>query len=306
MPITLLPLARRDFLRGSVAMGAALIAGRGLAGDATVVDTAVADPHRFALLSDTHVWAKSAEMVRGVNMAANLRKTCEQVLQCDSRPAAAFINGDCAYLTGEPGDYSVLIELLGPLQKAGIPVHMAMGNHDQRENFHRAFPVAEGQKPLVEQRHVTVVESPRANWFVLDSLDVTNKTPGVCGEAQLKWLGAALDARADRPALVMVHHNPDEREMPTGLVDTRPLMDLLVSRRHVKGLFFGHSHHWNVTQRDGFHLINLPPTAYVFAADKPNGWVDVRLSEAGMQLELRCLDEKHTEHGRKVELQWRA
>lgn len=301
MPITLMPFDRRDFLRGSIAAGAALVAGHGLATEATG-----ADPHRFALLSDTHVWAKRDDMVRGVNMAANLRKACEQFLAGESRPSGAFINGDCAYLTGEPGDYSVLMELLGPVRKAGVPVHMAMGNHDQRENFWKAFPATDGQKPLVEQRHVTVVESPRANWFVLDSLDVTNKTPGICGATQLKWLADTLDARADHPALVMVHHHPDEREMSTGLVDTRPLLELLVSRRHVKGLFFGHTHNWSVTQGEGFHLINLPPTAYVFAAGKPNGWVDVRLFDDGMQLELRCFDEKHAEHGRKVDLKWRA
>lgn len=305
MPITLLPFDRRDFLRGALGVGAAFAVGRSTDVFAGAADGA-ADPHRFALLSDTHVWAKRDDMVRGVNMAANLRLACQQLLAGDARPAATFINGDCAYLTGEPGDYAVLFELLEPLRKAGVPVHMAMGNHDQRDHFWKAFPAHVADKPLVEQRQVTVVESPRANWFVLDSLDVTNKTPGVCGEAQRKWLADALDARLDRPALVMVHHNPDERDMPSGLVDTRPLLDVLLPRKQVKALFFGHSHNWSVTQRDGFHLINLPPTAYVFAAGKPNGWVDVRLAEEGMQLELRCFDEKHAEHGRKVELAWRV
>mgnify|MGYP003347498168 CR=1 FL=1 len=39
-----------------------------------------------------------------------------------ARPAAAMICGDCAYLTGEPDDYAVLVELLQPLRKAGVRV----------------------------------------------------------------------------------------------------------------------------------------------------------------------------------------
>ena len=38
---------------------------------------------------------------------------------------------------------------------------------------------------------------------------------------------------------------------------------------------------------------------------KPNGWVDAKLAERGVTLELRCLDPKHPQHGKKVELEWR-
>jgi hypothetical protein len=51
------------------------------------------------------------------------------------------------------------------------------------------------------------------DWYLLDSLDVTNKTPGTLGAEQLEWLEKSLKAAADRPALVMVHHNPQ----PAGL-----------------------------------------------------------------------------------------
>ena len=196
------------------------------------------------------------------------------------------------------------VNTLQPLRKAGVPVHMAMGNHDQRANFWKAFSPAEGAKMLVDQRQVSIVPSPRANWFVLDSLDVTNKTPGVCGEKQLAWLSQALDQHAEKPAIVMVHHNPDEREQPSGLVDTAALYAALESRKHVKALFFGHTHNWSVTERKGLHLINLPPTAYVFGEGKPNGWVDVQLLEGGMKLQLHCLDANHALHKKTHDLRW--
>ena len=45
---------------------------------------------------------------------------------------------------------------------------------------------------------------------------------------QLEWLGKALDARADKPAVVLAHHNPDRLVNIHGLTDTAKLFDVLV------------------------------------------------------------------------------
>jgi Icc protein len=91
------------------------------------------------------------------------------------------------------------------------------------------------------------------------------------------------------------------------LKDTKALFDVLRPRRQVKALIYGHSHVWNVGKDEsGIHLINLPPTAYVFQQGQPNGWVQANLRKDGMWLELRCLDQKHAQHGQIVDLQWRA
>ena len=90
------------------------------------------------------------------------------------------------------------------------------------------------------------------------------------------------------------------------LVDTEPLFKVLSPRPHVKALIFGHSHVWKVEQREGLHLVNLPPVAYVFAASNPNGWVDARVAADGLTLELRCLDPQHAQHGQRVQLKWRG
>jgi 3',5'-cyclic AMP phosphodiesterase CpdA len=151
-----------------------------------------------------------------------------------------------------------------------------------------------------------ILELPRANLFLLDSLDQTNHTPGVLGEAQIRWLGEALDARKGKPALVFVHHQPDDRPNPSGLTDTKPLLDTLLPRRQVKALFYGHTHVWDVGKRDDLHCINLPAVAYVFIPGQPSGWVDAHLKDNGISLELRCIDPSHPKHGEKVDLTWRA
>ncbi len=319
MPISLPPLeramssqrsSRRSFVAGALTTATALLL-RPISTlwGADVPATSPADPDRFALLSDIHIAADRKLVVRDANMFDNLRRVAAEVT--DRRPSAVFIDGDLAYLHGDPGDYATLVESLKPLREAGLPIHLTLGNHDSREHFWSALPEegAARQGPRnrpVDGRVAMAIETPRANWFILDSLEKTNSTPGVVGDEQLKWLTSGLDKTSDKPALVMVHHNPDLGEKVTGLRDTAALMDAILPRKQVKVLFFGHTHDWHVKQQDGLHLVNFPPVAYVFTPGKPNGWVEGTIAEGGMTLQLHCLDKKHEQNEQTVKLEWRA
>jgi 3',5'-cyclic AMP phosphodiesterase CpdA len=217
-----------------------------------------------------------------------------------------LLNGDCALGTGLPGDYATFAGLMKPLSAAGIPFHVTLGNHDHRDNLRAGMTGAGGGKGPLESKQVGIVPGARANWFLLDSLDGLGA--GKLGEEQRKWLADALDAKKDRPALVMVHHNPQiavDGAKVSGLTDTQELYDLLTPRKHVKALVFGHTHHWELQQREGLHLINLPAIAYPFRAGDPTGWVDFKLTPQGASLELRALDANHPAHGKVSELKWR-
>ena len=301
MPVYLPPLSRRAFLAGSAAAAAALVLGKGALAD----DSPAADPHRFALLSDTHIAADPAAVLREVRMADHFRKVIAEVAALSPRPAWAVVNGDLALATGERGDYATFLDLVRPLRGAGMPLHLGLGNHDHRERFRAALPDKERAGQPLKDREAYAVESPRADWFVLDSLIEANHTPGTVGEAQLRWLAERLDRRADKPAIVMVHHNPDPDPAHNALLDTEALLGVLKPRKRVKALLFGHTHHWSFEERDGLHLVNLPAVAYVFQKGDPSGWVDARLTETGATFELRCVDPAHKQHGEKHELHWR-
>lgn len=304
MPIHLPAFSRRRFLAGAVAAGAASLAPRTLWGAATDVD-----PHSFALFSDTHVSEERDTVHLGANMAENLSRVVREALAAKALPAGVLVDGDCAFLEGKRGDYGVLVELLAPLRASGVPVHLALGNHDQREHFWAAAALQasddEEARP-VANKQVSIVEAERANWFVLDSLNETNVTPGRLGEAQIEWLAAALDAHRDKPAIVLGHHQPVKGGAGTGLTDTDALFEVLVPRRQVKAYIFGHTHHWQTKKWDDLHLVNLPPTAYPFVKTDPNGWVHVSLAEEGATLELHTLDPSHKANGERVELAWRG
>lgn len=308
MPFTLPPISRRRFLGGSIAS----LAGSQLAQEAVFADTKT-DASSWILFSDTHVAAERDFISRDVKMAANLEACVKQVLGAHGTAAGAFLSGDCAFLDGKTEDYTLLAALFKPLREAGLPVHLMLGNHDHRENF-----LASANKPglpsPVEQRVAGLIESPLANWFMLDSLDKTNKTPGVLGAEQRDWLEKTLDAHADKPALIVVHHNvipfapggEMDKVFAKSLVDSPDLLAILTSRKQVKACFYGHTHNWSVQRESsGIHLINLPPTAYVFRAGMPNGWVHAALRKDGMKLTLNCLDSKHTQNGATTDLAWR-
>jgi 3',5'-cyclic AMP phosphodiesterase CpdA len=302
MPLHLVPISRRRFLAAALAAGAGVLGWR-----AAGADDRAADADRWVLTADTHIAADRDLVHLDTRMADNLARVVAAVTALEPRPAGLLLDGDAAYNKGEPGDYRLLAELLKPLTDAGLPAHITLGNHDHREHFRTGLAQAAAGSPLVSH-HVSVVETNRVNWFLLDSLDKVNATPGTLGEEQVTWLTKALDARPGKPALVVVHHNPQwtAPAQRTGLVETERLFGVLVPRKQVKAVFFGHTHRWHRDRHEGIHLVNLPPVGYVFAKEMPNGWVDVRLRAGAAVLKLHALDPKHPQDGETVELAWRS
>lgn len=302
MPIHLAPLSRRKFLKHSLLAGGTLAFAPGL-----FAASRRADPHAWAIFSDMHIAADPAKIAREINMTDHFVAASKEVLALPQLPAGILMCGDLAYNSGEAGDYQQFTSLLTPLRAGGLPLHLALGNHDHRERFWAALPAADAQKRAVADKHVALLKTPRLNWFILDSLEVTLQTPGLLGAAQLEWLAKALDSNRRKPAAVFVHHNPGTEANINGVKDTQALLDIIRPRRQVKVWIFGHTHLWRIkTDESGLHLVNLPPVAYVFKAGDPAGWVHANVRRDGLKLELRCVDQTHKDHGQVVDLKWRA
>lgn len=273
----------------------------------------------WALLSDTHIAADPELKARGVSMAGHLQQAVEEVLQAhESRAFSGFmINGDCAYLEGHAADYTTLGKLIKPISEKGIPMHLTLGNHDERTHIQGGLAsVFDASKmasldaretPNLEGKLASKIRGRFCDWYLLDSLDVTNKTPGRLGEKQIAWLDASLQATPERPALVMVHHNPQPAGTGKvlGLMDTDALLSLLLERRQVKALFFGHTHVATTLEVGGLHLVNLPACAYHFNASQPTGWTSALVDPKGCSLRLFDTAKAHPLHGTEVRLNWR-
>jgi predicted MPP superfamily phosphohydrolase len=303
MPVTLAQLSRREFLKRAALAGAACVVApeihAGIFGKSR-------DKNTFFFLSDTHVAGDPAQTYLNVNMTNHLAACSRELAAWPVKPAAVIVNGDLAYLTGQPVDYAQFAKGIAPI-RALAPLHLTLGNHDEREHFWSAFPQDAKKVKSIPQKQISVFDSAQANWFLLDSLQLTSKTPGEVGAAQLDWLAQELDARPQKPAVVVVHHNPQFPKVTTGLLDTDALLAVLAPRRQVKAIIFGHTHDWKIWQHgSGIHLINLPPTSYPFHEGRPSGWVRATLAREEMKIELRSLDAKHPEHAQVQSLKWRV
>jgi calcineurin-like phosphoesterase family protein len=302
MPIQLASISRREFLKRSLIAGAGLMLSHSLLAAARRTDA-----NSWALLADTHIAADRARVARGINMTEHFKIVSKELLELPQRPAGVLVLGDCAFNSGEKGDYATMTELLSPLQAGKLPLHLALGNHDQRENFWEALRERKAARRPVVDKHVAMISTTHVNWFVLDSLETTLQTPGLLGQAQFDWLAKTLDSNRRKPAVILVHHNPGTEENITGLKDTQALYELIRPRKQVKAWIFGHTHNWKIVEdTSGIHLVNLPPVAYVFREGNPSGWVHSTTRRDGMRLELRCVDPKHKDHGQIVDLKWRA
>ncbi|XAL99726.1 metallophosphoesterase [Phycisphaeraceae bacterium D3-23] len=307
MPISLPPISRRRFIHSAAALAGAAALPQSVW---ALQDDERPDPHRLALFSDTHIDRNRATL--GGNQRVNvydLFARCIREAMAGRKPAYALVCGDCALDVGRPGDYEQFLNLTVAMLEQGVPVHCVLGNHDNTENFYEAGVARAPETPPVTNKHVTVVETARANWLLLDSLQETSVVSGRLGETQIGWIAETLDDLDDKPVNLMVHHNFDwtQRDGTNwGLRDADAFFEVISPANKVKSIFFGHSHNWQHSQRDdGIYLVNLPPTGYVFDRAHPNGWVDCHQKTDGLDLRLNCCDRRHAQHRERVEIEYR-
>lgn len=255
----------------------------------------------LALLSDTHIPADQKNGHRNFNPWENLKQVVPQVTETE--PEGVIICGDAARLEGLEGDYRELRTLLEPIA-ARSPVFIGLGNHDDRANFNKVFLHPAGEKAGVKDKHVVVIDNEVVRIVVLDSLMYVNKVAGLLGKDQRKWLAEFLATNADKPIVLFVHHTLEDND--GDLMDAEKMFEIISPHRQVKALFYGHSHVWARTQREGIELVNLPAVGYNFRDQDPVGWVDAKFDPEGVSLTLRAIGGNKTEDRRITRLNWRA
>ena len=280
----------------SLAAGAGVLLGR----DALAAERKT-DPHRWVLISDTHIGTQRDDSRHGTKPAETFVKTVEQVLDLDPRPAGIIISGDMAFLKGQPGNYKLIQELYRPIREAGIPLHLALGNHDHRENFWAAFPEAKPAVTAVDRQERLWKRRWQTGSSWIPSIRPTSHRDCSARTSCNGWPRPSTPITTSR--LLVAHHNP---EGLTGLQDAAALLQAATDRKQAKADFYGHTHQWQVRREKEIQLVNVPATAWLFDAKEPRGWLDVTLQKAGATVVLNALDRTHAKHGERHELKWRG
>ena len=224
-----------------------------------------------------------------------------------SRRTGVIVTGDLALWDGQTKDYETLLTLLEPIRKAGLPLHLALGNHDHRERFREAIRGHLSRIAGCTTGTSSRCMDPTCGFVMLDSLFHTAGTPGILGHHQLDWLALHLDAHPDIPTLVCLHHDPTPGS-DKGLLDTKRFYEIVRPRKQVKAIVFGHTHAWSVKldESSGIHLVNLPAVAYKFGIEQPLGWCRFTPQANGGLFELRLIGGNREVKNTRYDVEWRS
>lgn len=221
----------------------------------------------FVHLSDPHIQPAGEtfwEVIDGYDMT---RRALEAIDLSRLKPDFLIISGDLA----QDGDYDRAYARIRKIvddieEKFGVPVLLALGNHDERAVFRRVVlgdDGSSGAKPYYYTRRVAGLKV-----VVLDS-NGYQAANGRIDDEQLDWLVQEL--REERlPCLVVCHHPP----IPTGierlngelLSNADMLGDILaVYRDQILGILCGHIHHVNIGEFRG--ILCSTATGLAFTVD---------------------------------------
>ena len=214
------------------------------------------DDNLVCIISDLHTNP-------GAYQPRLLERVVADILKLNPLPSNVIALGDLAYLTGRPEEYALLKEIIAPIEAAGIRLTLGMGNHDRRVEFAEAFP-DHAASSLMKDRYVYVVETPRADFIVLDSLQESEDrstwiTPGALPESEIEWLRERLGTYESKPVFVMSHHPIEEIGIRSILMESPTCC----------GYIYGHNHEWdpgrihkNYHEYDVLRTLCVPSTGH--------------------------------------------
>jgi 3',5'-cyclic AMP phosphodiesterase CpdA len=218
----------------------------------------------IAQVTDPHIKARGRLAYKTVDTAANLDRCVNHLSNLERRPDVVLMTGDLTDF-GRPEEYQLLRQLIAPLD---MPVYVIPGNHDERENFRKAFG-DHGYLPRSGDLSYVVEDFP----LCMIGIDTTipGKPGGEMCATRLAWLDLQLSARRDSPTLIFMHHPPiitGIRHMDVqNCANGDALGQLLQTHPQVFQVVCGHVHRPIHTQWYGVTVSIAPSASHYVALD---------------------------------------
>lgn len=188
-------------------------------------------------LTDTHLVEKGTRLY-GLDPHERLKLAIADINRTHGDAHAVFITGDLTNW-GEPEEYQAIADALAPLT---VPLHLLLGNHDNRANFQAAFPDARCDANGFIQ---SIVETDQGRMILLDTLQEGTHAGWLC-ENRLNWLGDQL-SEASGAIYLFMHHPPFDIGISgmdqIGLVQKAEFEAVIAPyKSRIRQIFFGHVH----------------------------------------------------------------
>jgi 3',5'-cyclic-AMP phosphodiesterase len=200
----------------------------------------------FLHLSDLHL-APPGQRVVGIDPMRQLRSVLARMARLAVAPAFIVISGDLTE-NGSAASYAVVNEVLSELGEGGIPVLLALGNHDDRVTFRHVVLREERSDDPGPYCYSRLIDGLRV--IVLDST-IPGHPNGSVDAAQQIWLEEELQLPAPRGNLIVLHHPcrlaGPVHHYPAFIVREAAALEALVARHQerIVGVLAGHSHQAN-------------------------------------------------------------
>jgi 3',5'-cyclic AMP phosphodiesterase CpdA len=209
-------------------------------------------------ISDIHL-GRPGELLWGFDPVRRFEACLNDIKAYHRDASFVAITGDLAE-RGEVASYEILKALLANFP---LPVHLMIGNHDDRGNFQRVFPqVPRDRNGFVQFR----VGAEKRQFLFLDTYASRETSAGAYCEHRCAWLRKELQAVTRGSAIYLfMHHPPFDIE--------HRLMDLIklknaeefaeaISGFPIHHLFFGHAHRPVSGQWRGIGFSAVPGTCH--------------------------------------------
>ena len=187
-------------------------------------------------LTDIHL-TTPGDTIGGRDPNANFERALDHALANHADAEAIVITGDLS----DWGDAEDYVRLKQRIAAIPVPVHLCIGNHDDRPTFLSVFPDLVDENGFVQK----TAQLSYGTAVLIDSWAPETHAGHFC-EIRASWLAETL-SRIDDPVYLFLHHNP----VPThiGPMDQIMLLDaarfantIKPFRDKIAHIFFGHCH----------------------------------------------------------------
>lgn len=220
---------------------------------------------KFVVMSDLHLVGHGE-----TSMTLDTAERLERAVACVN---ARYADADFCIIAGDLADegraeaYERLRDITGRIT---IPTYITLGNHDDRPTYLAVFG-ADHADETGKVNHVIDAKGYRV--IVLDSSE-PGRVDGVLTEGQMDWLRARLAEAADRPVIVVLHHNANALHIEADTIklqDDAPFIAALKTHDDVRQVIAGHVHLTSTALHHGIPFTTLAGGHYsvTFNADQP-------------------------------------
>jgi Icc protein len=219
---------------------------------------------KFVVLSDLHVMPKG-ELSLTLDTGARLEEGVAAIAARYADADFCVLAGDLTDL-GQPAAYEHLKSII---DRIPIPVHLTLGNHDDRASFLSVF----GPSYIAETGKVDKVIDLKGYRIILLDSSEPGRVDGVLSPTQITWLKTRLAEAIQRPVIVILHHNANALHIESDdirILEPQPFLDALKTHPDIRQVIAGHVHLTSTATWRGIAFTTLSGNHYRCTVDQPH------------------------------------